>query len=729
VPDAADDTPEAADALITAPAHAAWARVRWPGGAVVASNLPARLDEPVHAGSIFKLVVARAALAQGIVTRETRIACRRQLTVHGRRVDCVHPDLGRPLTLDDALAHSCNHYVVRIAARLDRDILAATLRRLSGGSLSLIGEAPLPLIALGLDGPTAGMHVWTRVALAAMSPDADRAADASLVPLGAVRAVSDGTAHALDDATTLTLAKTGTTMPDGGGQEGRVVAWRPEIGEAIVVRAPGVPGRDAARLARAVWDAAASAGEPRVRVGRVRDSEVGRAAPAVETVPLEAYVAGVVAAEGERNMGPVALQALAIVARSYARAPSSRHRRDGYDVCDTTHCQVWGSATPWSRDAAARTRGMVLARGAAVVAVPYSASCSGVLVSPRDVWGGDEPVITRTGRDPADHPVEQWRGDIDARALLSVLREAGHRGDHLRDVRVSARTADGVPTRVALDGLAPGEIDATTFRHLVGRRLGWDRLKSHAWDVTRTARGYQFTGRGKGHGAGMCVRGASVLGARGWSLGRVLSAYAPGASIHVPADRVTMRVPAAISSDVPQLRASATSMLADLRALLGVSTSRDVEIVVHPTREAFQRVTGRAWWTSASTRHLGGTRYRMDLAPPSEPTSSVATLEQGSAATRGGDGLMTALRHEAVHVLTAPALEWAPAWAAEGLAQAVSRGSAPHHADSVPVCPTDAEVTRPGSLETMRAVYARSAACVAAALPDGLGTWRQLATR
>ena len=43
-------------------ARAAWARLRWPGGEVIASNRDDRLDEPVHAGSLVKLAVARAAL-------------------------------------------------------------------------------------------------------------------------------------------------------------------------------------------------------------------------------------------------------------------------------------------------------------------------------------------------------------------------------------------------------------------------------------------------------------------------------------------------------------------------------------------------------------------------------------------------------------------------------------------------------------------------------------------
>ncbi|MGV3516550.1 SpoIID/LytB domain-containing protein, partial [Luteitalea sp.] len=477
------------DSARTALDRVAWARVRWPEGDVLDGHLAARLDEPVRPGSLFKLVVARAALAQGLVTADTRLVCPRQVVVHGRRVDCVHPDLGRPLTLDDALAHSCNHFFVRLAERLDRAGLATTLRRLSAGAVTLRGEAPLPLVMLGLEGPQASMRVWMRVSLAAMTDDGADEVGSRLVRRGVQRAAIEGTAAALADETTQTLAKTGTTLPDGAAQEGLLVAWRPERGEAVVVRAPGVPGRDAARIAAAAWDRADEQDEAAVRVGRVRETVAGTAAPHVDELPLESYVAGVVAAEGAADLPAAALDALAIAARSYATAPERRHGRDGYDVCDTTHCQVLGPATPWSRAAMRRTRGVVLARGGHTVAVPYSASCSGVLSSPRQLWGGAAPDITRIGRDPNEHEVRAWRSDVDAEALHAVLREAGHRGDVLREVRIAARTREGLPARVALEGLTPADIDATTFRHVVGRRLGWDVVKSHAWDVTRTGRG------------------------------------------------------------------------------------------------------------------------------------------------------------------------------------------------------------------------------------------------
>ena len=697
---------------------AAWARLRWPYGEVLETHRSARLDEPIHAGSIFKLVAARAAIEQGIDVAALRLACPRRVDVRGRRLDCVHADLGRPLTLEDAIAHSCNHYFVRLADRLDRQRLAETFRSLSRTEAPVPRDAPMPLVVLGLDGPRLPMRSWLRVAVAATTDSSEGGHSFEPLRRGAERAATEGSAAALADPTTLTLAKTGTIIAAGGRQEGMVVAWRPEHGDAAVVRVAGGAGRDAAELARALWERAAAAREPHVRVARLRGRPIDAGGtPAIDAVPIETYVAGVVAAEGGSALAAGALQALAILARSYVAAPDGRHARDGYDVCDTTHCQVVGPATSWSLDATRATRGLVLSRGGRVVAVPYSASCSGSLADPAAVWGGVAAVRTTVGPDPGRHEVPGWTSDVTADALLAVLRAAGYRGDVLRDVRVVHRTGTGQPARLALDGLAPADIDATTFRHLVGRGLGWHVLKSHAWELARTSSGYRFTGSGMGHGAGLCVRGASVLAAGGASVERVLATYVPGARVVALQDAVRVHVPASLTAWAPGLREEVRVWLAELRLRLAITAPTSLSVHVHPTREAYQRATGRAWWTSGSTRPDGSARARVDLAPPQGP--------------EGAGRLLATLRHELVHVLTHATLADAPAWAAEGLA-VVATGE--HRGQSAPgdvaadECPTDAAVTRPGGLHAMREAYVQAAACVARALSHGIGGWRTLRT-
>ena len=595
--------------------RAAWARIRLSDGATIEAHAADRLDEPVHPGSLFKVIAARAALDHGAAT--LRVACPRRLEIAGRRLDCVHPELGRPLGLDDALAHSCNHYFVRLASVLDRRQLEATVRALLGQDVRL-GDAPLPLVMLGLEGPRSGLRTWARAVTAAARPGPDVHVDrAALAPLvrGLRLAVTAGTAAA-----------------------------------------------------------------PRVRVGITAAAGTGAAPPTVASIAIEAYVAGVVAGETEPDASPASLQALAIAARSYARAPDRRHAADGYDVCDTTHCQRLVPSTMGSRAAATATRGMVLTRGAAIVAVPYSAACSGSLVAASDVWGGAPTAgVTFAGPDPGTHAVPEWRSDVGVAELARALAQAGHRGD-LRDVRIVRRTRAGRPSRVGLEGLTPNEIDATVFRHVIGRVLGWDVLKSHDWEVRRVGRGFRFDGRGKGHGTGLCVRGADALGRGGWDAARILDAYVPGARVRTEQDRIRVRAPATWTGELERLDA--------------------------------------AWWTAGSTRHAGDDGWRIDLAPPAS-RPSVAALE-------------STLRHELVHILTADALALAPAWAVEGLATLVDRSagvSDPADVQAVPSCPDDEGVTRPGDASRMREAYAAAAACTASALPAGPASWRSLVGR
>jgi Sporulation protein and related proteins len=64
----------------------------------------------------------------------------------------------------------------------------------------------------------------------------------------------------------------------------------------------------------------------------------------VTIMPMETYVARVLAGEAVRDSEPAALEALAITIRTFALANRGRHRADDFDLCDQTHCQVLRAA-------------------------------------------------------------------------------------------------------------------------------------------------------------------------------------------------------------------------------------------------------------------------------------------------------------------------------------------------------------------------------------------------
>lgn len=92
----------------------------------------------------------------------------------------------------------------------------------------------------------------------------------------------------------------------------------------------------------------------------------------------ELAVASILAAEAADALPLEALRAQAIVARSYMLALNGRH--EGFDMCDSTHCQKLG-APPAPNSAAAKaalaTKGEVLTYRGKIIPALYSANCGG----------------------------------------------------------------------------------------------------------------------------------------------------------------------------------------------------------------------------------------------------------------------------------------------------------------------------------------------------------------
>ena len=132
----------------------------------------------------------------------------------------------------------------------------------------------------------------------------------------------------------------------------------------------------------------------------------------VVTLPLETYVARVLAAEGEPRAADAAQQALAIAIRTFAMANAARHRRDGFDLCDTTHCQVLRAATAASRRAAMATAGRILTWNGRPAEVFYSASCGGYSESAEEVWPGANLPYLQAVPDDVHDDDRPWTVEI-----------------------------------------------------------------------------------------------------------------------------------------------------------------------------------------------------------------------------------------------------------------------------------------------------------------------------
>lgn len=467
----------------------------------------------------------------------------------------------------------------------------------------------------------------------------------ALLMKGMSGAITYGTAEraALNRLPLYLFGKTGTaTMSDSLQTQGWFVGFasgqkmreavRPENVElAVLVFLKGTHGAQCAEAARFVFEEFArqrSTVSP-VTAHAVDNTETGAALPAVAAEPdatparfssvqespppasvevrvylageqrvvsvsFEDYVLGVVAAEGAIETELEALKALAVAVRTYASQNLDRHAREGYDFCNTTHCQRYtfagsseqAAARSFVRRALVETAGEVLLdeRGRRVDAY-FHAACGGMTANVATLWGGSlAPAHLRGVRDEycALMPHHAWADVIPAARLSEALRSDArtNMGARLENVFISRRDTTGRAELMTLEGARRRVVRGWDFKIIVGRALGWHLLKSSRFEVVRAGANFIFRGGGFGHGVGLCQEGAHVMARRRLHYRQILNYYFPGTSTGSIASERDRQVPEnrrARAAGTPAYKVEALAYRAEVSAYKADVLTREVE--------------------------------------------------------------------------------------------------------------------------------------------------------
>lgn len=252
----------------------------------------------------------------------------------------------------------------------------------------------------------------------------------------------------------------------------------------------------------------------------------------IESLSLEDYLYGVLPAEMSQNWPMEALKAQAVASRTYAL--KQMNPQQDYDVTDGVEAQVYGGingVNPKIRKAVNSTRGQVLTYRGKLITAFFHSCCGGHTASASAAWG--EPVVRplKGVRDPycrhsSHYSWEYFVADSD---LLRLVQAAGSTALRVREIRSYRKDGSGrtLTFRVWTDK-GSFLLKASDVR----RRFGTFDFKSTLITRIRKVKGgYEFYGRGWGHGVGMCQDGAKVMALRGRNYKRILHFYYPGAVI------------------------------------------------------------------------------------------------------------------------------------------------------------------------------------------------------
>ncbi|MGI8923525.1 MAG: SpoIID/LytB domain-containing protein [Fimbriimonadales bacterium] len=259
---------------------------------------------------------------------------------------------------------------------------------------------------------------------------------------------------------------------------------------------------------------------------------------AVDELPLEMYLMGVIPCEMPPSWHPEALKAQAIAARTYTIGKIGAFVGQGFDVDDTTRCHTYKGvdAEDLRSDEAVRvTSNQIIIYAGRPIEALYATVSGGVTADASESFNGSGLPYLRSIRDldakgrpyAAESKHFYWTKEYTTQQLSAALSKRGRIGG-LQQLVVQVKGPSGRVLSVRAVG-DTGELNFTGQD--LRRLLGPDAIRSALFHIRRTEVGWKFVGKGWGHGVGMCQAGANGRANAGQTYDQILKAYYSGVEI------------------------------------------------------------------------------------------------------------------------------------------------------------------------------------------------------
>lgn len=298
----------------------------------------------------------------------------------------------------------------------------------------------------------------------------------------------------------------------------------------------------------------------------------------INILDINYYIAGVVPHEVPFHFPEEALKAMATVARSFALHSLGRHNNEGFDLCNTVHCQAYDGVSyeaPSSSRAVSDTGNNVIYFNGKIADITYHSTCGGITEDIASVWNTkpvsflrsvfdaknttsldltrDESVLSflsnKTGSFCHLSSRYRWKETYTKTELeelfkesLPVILKRPVSNFSINDIKVMERTSSGRVKRLLIKTSANEYIiPQEKIRWLFSNgKIGLSGLQSTLFVILKenTAKDgnnndfiIHIIGGGWGHGVGMCQFGARGMAETGAHYNDILIHYFPGVNL------------------------------------------------------------------------------------------------------------------------------------------------------------------------------------------------------
>ncbi|MBI5848127.1 MAG: SpoIID/LytB domain-containing protein [Nitrospirae bacterium] len=242
----------------------------------------------------------------------------------------------------------------------------------------------------------------------------------------------------------------------------------------------------------------------------------------INELPLEEYIKSVVSAEVGADWDMEALKTQAVISRTYALYQKAQNNNPNFDLTSSVLHQVYKGSSENARIAYAvmNTEGEVLTYNGRIIEAFYHSTSGGLTEAPEEVFGKGYPYLKPVSGSCESSPYWIWERRIPIEEVEKVLNIPG-----IRDITITSYTSTKrVKTvDVAQTGSAQS-MKATDLR----KAIGWNRLPSTNFTVSRDNNVMVFDGKGFGHGVGLCQWSSLEMAKSGVGYKDILAYFYPG---------------------------------------------------------------------------------------------------------------------------------------------------------------------------------------------------------
>ncbi len=206
----------------------------------------------------------------------------------------------------------------------------------------------------------------------------------------------------------------------------------------------------------------------------------------VVVLDREQYLRGVVPKEMSPSVPLEALKAQAVAARTFSIRQMNRFDSDGYDICDTPDCQVYGGLAAHHKNtdiAIESTAGLCVAYRNFPANTFYHANSGGYVENSEDIFASPLAYIT-ADKDPYSGVNPQnWTATFTLSELTQKLTARGYNIGSVKQLKVSEKLPSGRIVGLTIIG---DRGQTTLQREKIRAVLGYAKVKSLLFTIETT---------------------------------------------------------------------------------------------------------------------------------------------------------------------------------------------------------------------------------------------------